>query len=143
VLGHLGCSFRKAAIVRAGIILNNQMDDFSTPDQVNVYGLPPSEPNFIRPFKKPQSSMSPLVVVNADGRVRAILGASGGPRIISALIQTLFRSALSCNGATPDPCLLTAIQRSSHTHACLVVQNVPFHNLHHFHAVSGYLALRL
>ncbi|CAL8460578.1 g107 [Coccomyxa elongata] len=74
-----------------GIILNNQMDDFSTPDQANTYGLPPSKPNFIRPFKKPQSSMSPLIVVTSDGRLRGVLGASGGPRIISALIQTLFR----------------------------------------------------
>lgn len=68
------------------------MDDFSTPDQANGYGLPPSKPNFIRPFKKPQSSMSPIIVVTTDGRLRAVVGASGGPRIISALIQTLFRS---------------------------------------------------
>ncbi|KAK9908735.1 hypothetical protein WJX75_002081 [Coccomyxa subellipsoidea] len=74
-----------------GLILNNQMDDFSTPDQHNGYGLPPSRPNFIRPLKKPQSSMSPMIVETGDGRLRAVIGASGGPRIISALIQTLFR----------------------------------------------------
>ena len=78
----------------AGIILNNQMDDFSTPDQTNTYGLPPSQANFIRPFKKPQSSMSPMIVTTTDGRLRAALGASGGPRIISSVIQTLFRCAL-------------------------------------------------
>lgn len=67
------------------------MDDFSTPDQTNTYGLPPSQANFIRPFKKPQSSMSPMIVTTTDGRLRAALGASGGPRIISSVIQTLFR----------------------------------------------------
>ena len=32
----------------AGILLNNQMDDFSTPGQPNVYGIAPSKANFIR-----------------------------------------------------------------------------------------------
>ena len=82
----------------AGIILNNQMDDFSTPDQRNTYGLPPSRTNFIRPFKKPQSSMSPMIVTASDGSLRAVLGASGGPRIISSAIQTLFRCLSSVSG---------------------------------------------
>jgi len=73
-----------------GIILNNQMDDFSTPGQPNVYGIPPSRSNFIVPGKKPFSSMSPLVV-EREGQLRMVLGASGGPRIISAVLQTLLR----------------------------------------------------
>ena len=73
-----------------GIILNNQMDDFSTPGQPNVYGLPPSPSNYIVPGKKPFSSMSPLVV-ERDGQLSMVLGASGGPRIISAVLQTLLR----------------------------------------------------
>lgn len=73
-----------------GIILNNQMDDFSTPGQHNVYGIPPSPSNFILPGKKPFSSMSPLVV-ERGGQLRMVLGASGGPRIISAVLQTLLR----------------------------------------------------
>lgn len=73
-----------------GILLNNQMDDFSTPGHPNLYGIPPSPSNFIRPGKKPFSSMSPLVM-ERDGELRLVLGASGGPRIISAVIQTLIR----------------------------------------------------
>ncbi|KAL4550318.1 hypothetical protein Ndes2526B_g08473 [Nannochloris sp. 'desiccata'] len=73
-----------------GIILNNQMDDFSTPGQPNVYGIPPSRSNFIVPGKKPFSSMSPLVV-EREGKIHMVLGASGGPRIISAVLQTLLR----------------------------------------------------
>ena len=85
------CGCTEGGWACAGIILNNQMDDFSTSDQTNTYGLPPSQSNFIRPFKKPQSSMSPIIITSTDGRLRAALGASGGPRIISSMIQTLFR----------------------------------------------------
>ena len=73
-----------------GILLNNQMDDFSTPGQPNIYGIPPSPSNFIRPGKKPFSSMSPLVVEQGGG-LRMVVGASGGPRIISGVLQTLLR----------------------------------------------------
>ena len=85
------------AYANAGFVLNNQMDDFSTPDQANVYGLAPSAPNFIRPGKKPLSSMSPTLVQDPQGRLVAALGASGGPRIITAVLQTLIRySKASC-----------------------------------------------
>ena len=74
----------------AGLLLNNQMDDFSTPGSVNTFGLAPSKANFIRPGKRPLSSMAPLIFSDAQG-VRIVLGASGGPRIISALLTTLVR----------------------------------------------------
>ena len=67
------------------------MDDFSTPQQANAYGLAPSAPNFIRPGKKPLSSMSPTLVQDPQGRLVAALGASGGPLIITAVLQTLIR----------------------------------------------------
>ena len=82
-----------------GILLNNQMDDFSSPGQSNIYGLYPSKANFIAPGKRPLSSMSPMVVVGAGGtggtggrgRLRMVLGASGGSRITTAIFQTLLR----------------------------------------------------
>jgi gamma-glutamyltranspeptidase/glutathione hydrolase/leukotriene-C4 hydrolase len=73
-----------------GILLNNQMDDFSIPDQTNIYGLPSSSSNFIRPGKKPLSSMSPLILEH-KGHLYGVIGASGGPRIISSVAQTLLR----------------------------------------------------
>lgn len=63
----LGAFFRSEA---TGIILNNHMNDFSTPGAPNIYGIPPSPANFIAPGKIPLSSMIPSVVVDGNGDVR-------------------------------------------------------------------------
>ncbi|DBB10998.1 TPA: hypothetical protein ACH3X3_006479 [Trebouxia sp. C0006] len=73
-----------------GIIFNNQMNDFSTPGQANTYGYTPSPANFIVPGKKPLSTMSPTMV-DLDGEVRMVVGASGGSCILSTVIQSLLR----------------------------------------------------
>ena len=70
-----------------GIVYNNEMDDFSTPDLVNVFGVAPSPNNFIKPNKRMMSSMSPSVVVDDLGNARLILGASGGTRITTGVAQ--------------------------------------------------------
>lgn len=73
-----------------GILLNDQMDDFSSPGQVNAYGYPPSPANYIEPGKRPLSSMSPMVLVQ-NRTLRGTVGASGGSLILSAVLQTLSR----------------------------------------------------
>ena len=67
------------------IILNDEMDDFSSPNVTNVYGYAPSEENFIAPRKRPQSSMSPILVTDENDNVRLAIGGSGGSRIISGV----------------------------------------------------------
>ncbi|KAH7730479.1 Protein H14N18.4 b [Aphelenchoides avenae] len=71
------------------------MDDFSTPGTANAFGFAPSPENFIVPGKRPMSSMSPMIVYNKnDGKVKMVVGASGGSRIISSTAQTVVRSLL-------------------------------------------------
>lgn len=70
-----------------GILYNNQMDDFSTPDLINYFGLRPSEANYIKPGKRPMSSMSPTIILDKDNNIRLVIGASGGSRIISSVAQ--------------------------------------------------------
>ncbi|KAL4420110.1 hypothetical protein ABPG77_000591 [Micractinium sp. CCAP 211/92] len=83
-----------------GILLNNQMDDFSSPGRPNVYGIPPSTANFIRPGKKPFSSMSPMIA-EQRGQFMLAIGASGGPRIISAVLQAVVRLVAFGEGLFP------------------------------------------
>lgn len=74
---------------KTGIILNDEMDDFSIPGQKNIYGIPPSEVNYIKPGKRPMSSMAPSIVVNADGKVSLVVGSAGGSRITTAIAHTI------------------------------------------------------
>jgi gamma-glutamyltranspeptidase / glutathione hydrolase len=72
-----------------GIILNNEMDDFSAqPGAPNVYGLIGSEANAVAPNKRPLSSMTPTIVTR-DGLPVLALGGSGGPWIISGTVEVL------------------------------------------------------
>ncbi len=72
-----------------GIVLNNTMDDFSIqPGVANAFGLVGNEANAVASGKRPLSSMSPTIVLD-HGRVRLVAGASGGPLIITATVQTI------------------------------------------------------
>ncbi|KAI3714684.1 hypothetical protein L6452_21643 [Arctium lappa] len=69
-----------------GIVLNNEMGDFSVPTEVSSDGLPPSPSNFIRPGKRPLSSMSPIIILK-DEQLAGVIGGSGGMDIIPAVAQ--------------------------------------------------------
>lgn len=76
----------------AGFLLNNELDDFSIkPGTPNMFGLVGSAANQLAPLRRPLSSMTPTIVLAADGRVEIVLGAPGGPRIITAVTQVLLR----------------------------------------------------
>ncbi len=75
---------------RFGIILNNEMDDFSAePGKPDAFGLRTSDRNAVAPGKRPLSSMSPTIVLDDRGLPILTLGASGGPRIISSVLNVL------------------------------------------------------
>ena len=85
-----GC---KVVIPGTGVVLNNQMDDFSIqPGVSNFFGLIGAEANAVAAGKRPLSSMSPTLVLK-DGKPILALGAAGGPTIISqtllAIIHTI------------------------------------------------------
>lgn len=71
-----------------GIILNNEMDDFSSPNITNYFGLRPSPNNFITAGKRPLSSSVPTII-EKDGRLEMAVGASGGSKITTAVVQAI------------------------------------------------------
>ena len=77
-------------VPETGIILNNEMNDFSIPGSSNAFGYIPSVSNYIRPGKRPLSSISPTIVENEDGSLYFVTGSAGGSRIITATIQSLW-----------------------------------------------------
>lgn len=76
-------------VTAAGIFLNNEMDDLTVkPGVPNAYGLVQGEANAIEPGKRPLSAMTPTIV-EADGRVRYVVGSPGGSTIITTVAQIL------------------------------------------------------
>ena len=73
----------------AGFLMNDEMDDFSVkPGVPNLFELVQGEANAIAPGKRPLSSMTPTIVTK-DGKPFLVLGAPGGPRIITAVLQVM------------------------------------------------------
>ena len=80
----------KKIVDGAGFLLNNEMDDFATsPGVQNAFGLIGYEANSIKPAKRPLSSMSPTIVLDPDGKPLMTIGAAGGSRIITTVLQVI------------------------------------------------------
>jgi gamma-glutamyltranspeptidase/glutathione hydrolase len=85
----LNTSFGNGITV-SGFLLNNEMDDFTAkPGAANVFGLVQGAANKIEPGKRMLSSMSPTIVEDSKGQLFMLTGAGGGPRIITAVWQTI------------------------------------------------------
>jgi gamma-glutamyltranspeptidase/glutathione hydrolase len=84
----------RLVVPETGVIMNNEMNDFSIPGISNAFGYIPSPANYVRPGKRPLSSISPVIVehANSSNLIDAFyvaIGAAGGSRIITATIQNL------------------------------------------------------
>ena len=72
-----------------GIVLNDEMDDFSAkPGVANMFGVVGSDANAIEPKKRPLSSMSPTILTK-DGKVALVIGTPGGSRIFTSIFQVI------------------------------------------------------
>ena len=72
-----------------GIVLNDEMDDFSTKaGSSNMFGLVGAVANAIAPGKTPLSSMSPTILSH-DGRVAMVIGSPGGSRIPTITLEAI------------------------------------------------------
>ena len=73
-----------------GYFLNDEMDDFAAqPGSPNQFGLVQGEANAIQPGKRMLSAMSPTIVLDPNGDLLLVVGARGGPRIITATSQII------------------------------------------------------
>lgn len=81
----------KVIIPGTGVILNNEMDDFTSKvGAPNMFGLVQGPQNAIEPGKRMLSSMTPTIVVK-DGKLRAIVGSPGGPTITTTVAQIVMQ----------------------------------------------------
>ena len=92
VMSSVNTYFGSCVMTEDGIVLNNEMNDFSIPGTINVFGFPPAPENFIAPGKRAQSSASPLIALNKEGEVVFVSGAAGGSRIITSTLLSLIRA---------------------------------------------------
>lgn len=88
-------------VPETGIIINNEMDDFSIPTTKNSFGFLPSEANLIRPNKRPLSSVSTIIVESPNGQLYFVTGAAGGSRIPTATVQSII-NVIDRNMSTYD-----------------------------------------
>ncbi|KAJ3693681.1 hypothetical protein LUZ60_009161 [Juncus effusus] len=109
-----------------GIVINNEMDDFSNPYDVTPDDLPPAPTNFIQPRKRPLSSMTPLIILK-ENQLVGVVGGSGGMKIIPAVMQVFLNHFIF--GMKP----LASIQKSRVYHK-LIPNRVEYEN---YTAIDG------
>ena len=79
----------KVVIPGTGVLMNNEMDDFSIqPGVPNYFGLLGGDANAVAPGKRPLTSMSPTLAMINNRPVLAV-GAAGGPTIISQVVLVI------------------------------------------------------
>lgn len=99
--------FGSAVVIEGtGIILNNEMDDFSSkPGVANQFGVVGKDANAIEPNKRPLSSMTPSILIKNDDVVM-VIGTPGGSRIFTSIFQVItnvFDNHMSLKAAMDAP----------------------------------------
>lgn len=76
----------------SGVILNDELDDFSIPGIPNNFGLYPSAYNYIEPFKRPLSTITPTIIEDENGNLELVVGGSGGSQILTATLDVILNT---------------------------------------------------
>ncbi|GAA5801834.1 hypothetical protein HPULCUR_007289 [Helicostylum pulchrum] len=76
----------------SGVILNDELDDFSIPGVPNTFGLFPSAYNYIEPFKRPLSSITPTIIEDGYRQLELVVGGSGGSQILTATLNVILNT---------------------------------------------------
>ena len=77
-------------VPETGVIMNDEMNDFSIPNTTNLFGFIPTAANFISPGKRPLSSITVVIVEHlANSSLYLVIGAAGGSRIITATVESI------------------------------------------------------
>ena len=77
-------------VADGGFFMNDEMDDFAAePGKPNQFGLVQGEINAIQPGKRMLSAMSPTIVLDRNGKLMMVVGAAGGPTIITGVTQVI------------------------------------------------------
>ncbi|KAN0107880.1 gamma-glutamyltranspeptidase [Hyaloscypha variabilis] len=78
-------------VPETGVIMNDEMNDFSIPGITNEFGFIPSPINYIAPLKRPLSSISPIIVEHTSNRsLYIVIGAAGGSMIPTSTVQSIW-----------------------------------------------------
>jgi gamma-glutamyltranspeptidase/glutathione hydrolase len=81
----------KLIVPGTGVILNNEMDDFTSKvGAPNMFGLVQGPQNAIEPGKRMLSSMTPTIITKGDN-LRAVVGSPGGPTITTTVAQIVMQ----------------------------------------------------
>lgn len=93
-------------VPETGVIMNNEMNDFSIPHTTNEFGFPPSPINYPAPGKRPMSSITPIILEHPNGTLFLSIGAAGGSRIITGTLQAILNvvdRGMSLKDALKEP----------------------------------------
>ncbi len=75
--------------LKSGVIFNDEMNDFSYPSRNDSNACKQTKVNYIEPGKRPMSSTTPTIILDKSGKVKMVVGASGGSKITTAVAQVI------------------------------------------------------
>ena len=96
----------RVMVPETGVIMNDEMNDFSIPNIPNAFGYYPSPANYVKPRKRSLSSISPIIITHPNNTLYVVLGASGGSKIITATLQNalhILEGGMDLNNALKQP----------------------------------------